>query len=383
MINNSSNIHNCKDKMNLINNYFSNIHNINNQQKYKLSKAEALLKLDKIILSTNSSNSKKIMKEKIFPPTVNKLNVMYNKKQREKKGKINKNLKNKINQALSSNKIINKNKIKSHFLKGQTYIGHNNITFLSNKYIENYKLKNIMNKINKKKSFKKNNSNFKKIDFQNNNNNKKENENNSNNDESNKIHNKPQSHRNYFYTKKLSGNNTNTKKRINNSNNNSNKNKKKIAKIGLKHSDKQNSQKVISSPCSLNNSSINYFFQYKAPSQKNSINTLDKHIKKHLNENKKKKIINTYNIVNNIQDNSTQINIYTGNNLYKSLHIQNKSAFNSSNNTPANNSSKSPTTHGRHIKNRKNAFQVIRINNNCFRTILMLTHICANIVITL
>jgi hypothetical protein len=91
---------------------------------------------------------------------------------------------------------------------------------------------------------------------------------------------------------------------------------------------------------------------------------LDKHIKKHLNENKKKKVINTYNIVNNIQDNSTQINIYTGNNLYKSLHIQNNSAFNSSNNTPANNSSKSPTTHGRHIKNRKNVFQVIRINNN-------------------
>ena len=358
IINNSNNINNHKENMNLtnINNYFSNIHNISNQQKYKLSLGETLLKLDKIIVSTNTSNSPKIMKEKMFSPTVNKLNIMQNKKQRTIKekehNKNKKNMKNKGGQTLSSNKVMNTKKIKSHFFGGHTYIGSNNITFLSNKYMENYKLKNITNKFNKKKLYEKNN-NFKQIDLQNNNNSNKDNENYSNNEESSKIHKKPESHRNYCYTKKLSGNNTKTKNRINNSNNNSNKNK--IATTGLKYMAKQNSQKIISTPCSPNSSSINYYFQSNAHSRKNSINTLDK--KKHLNENKKKKVVNTYNIVNNIHDNSTQINIYTGNNLYKSLHFQNNSVFNSSNITPGNNSSKSPTVQRGHIKNKKNLNQ--------------------------
>ena len=42
-------------------NYFINVININNSQKYKLSLDETLLKLDKIILSTNTSISPKIM----------------------------------------------------------------------------------------------------------------------------------------------------------------------------------------------------------------------------------------------------------------------------------------------------------------------------------
>ncbi len=90
--------------------------------------------------------------------------------------------------------------------------------------------------------------------------------------------------------------------------------------------------------------------------------------RKTLNESKKKKVVNNFNIVNNIHDNSTQINIYTGNNLYKSLRFNNNnSAFNSSNITPGNTSSKSPMGNGRgggNIKNKKNLRQGNSKSNN-------------------
>ena len=59
-------------------------------------------------------------------------------------------------------------------------------------------------------------------------------------------------------------------------------------------------------------------------------------------------IINNYNIVNNIQSGSTQINIYTGNELINSLHLHANSVFNSSNFN--NRTSKSPV----HRKNNSN-----------------------------
>ena len=369
VINNSSNLINHKENMNItnINKYFSNIHNFNNQQqKYKLSLGETLLKLDKIILSTNTSNSPKIIKDKMFTPTNSKLNIFKDKKQKIMKEKENnnknkKNLKNKVGQALSSYKVINPKNLKSQFLSGNTYI-EKNMNYLSNKYIENCKLKNITNKSSKKKINKKIN-NYQHNDLNNNNaHNSKDKENCSNNEEISNIYKKPESHRNYCYSQKLSINNTNSKNRINNNNNHINKNKISTA---LKYGTKQNSQKIISTPCSPNSSSTNFFFKSNAHSRKDSINTMDKNTKKNnLNENnKKKKVVNTFNIVNNIHDNSTQINIYTGNNLYRSLHFQNNSVFNSSNITPAN-TSKSPIVHGGNIKYKKNLCQGNKLSNN-------------------
>ena len=65
VINNSNNINNHKDNMSItnINNYFTNANsnNLKENQKYKLSLGETLLKCDKIVLSTNSSCSPKII----------------------------------------------------------------------------------------------------------------------------------------------------------------------------------------------------------------------------------------------------------------------------------------------------------------------------------
>ena len=64
----NNNITEQRENMNLtnINNYFNNANNINNNQKYKLSLRETLFKLDKLILSTNVSNSPKILNENKF-----------------------------------------------------------------------------------------------------------------------------------------------------------------------------------------------------------------------------------------------------------------------------------------------------------------------------
>ena len=362
IINSSNNFNNYKDNISLtnINNYLTNINNnINNEQKYKLSLGENLLKLDRIVLSTNTSSSPKIMNENMFPSSNNKINVFQNKKEQIINGKNNdkqsskKENKNKGSQALSSNKVINTKKIKSHLLGAHNYnsIG-SNLTFLSNKLMENNKLKNITNKLNKKKSKKKTNEKQKESKIN------KDNENPLFNDEQlTKIYKKPESHRNYCHSKMLSGNNSNTKNKINNNSNNSNNKNYKIT-VGLKHDNKHGSQKIISTPCSPNSSSTNFYFQSHVNSRKNSTNNLNKNIKKTSNENKKKKVVNNFNIVNNIHDNSTQINIYTGNNLYKSLHFNNNSVFNSSNISPGNTTSKSPACQGGgNIKNKKNIGQ--------------------------
>ena len=226
--------------------------------------------------------------------------------------------------------------------------------------MENNKLKNISNKLNKKKSKKKNNEKQK----ENNNYNNKNKDNLLNEEQTSKLYKKPESHRNYG-SKMLSGNNSNTKNKINNNNTNSSNKNFKIT-VGLKPTAKHSSQKIISTPCSPSSSSTNFYYQSHVNSRKNSINNLDKNIKKTINENKKKKVVNNFNIVNNIHDNSTQINIYTGNNLYKSLHFQNNSVFNSSNISPGNTSSKSPLAQGGggNIKNKKNVGQGNLKSNN-------------------
>ena len=91
---------------------------------------------------------------------------------------------------------------------------------------------------------------------------------------------------------------------------------------------------------------------------------METNIKKTLDEYTKKRIVHNYNIINNIQDNSTQINIYTGNELYKSLHFHNNSVFNSSNLTPASTFSKSPIgMEGGMAKEKKNLGQGYIVNN--------------------
>ena len=351
---NANNINNYKENKSLtnINNYFTNAtNNLKNDLKYKLSLGETLLKCDKIVLSTNSSCSPNIISDKIFSsPSSKNNNIFNNKKQIIKEKEKGKN-KEYINQPLASNKILNSKKIKSDLL-GRDYnsVG-NSLTFLSNKFIETQKLKNI-NKLNKKKI------NKKLIDIQNKNITHNSNANGNDNyiysEAQSNITNfkKPESHRNYGHSKILSQNNSNTKIKFNNNSNNNFK-----ITVGLKHDLKNNSQKVISSPVSPSSSGSNFYFHSNLQTRKDSSNNMETNIKKTLEEYNKKKVVHNYNIVNNIHDNSTQINIYTGNELYKSLHFHNNSVFNSSNMTPANTYSKSPVgtgVDGGGNKNKKN-----------------------------
>ena len=354
IINSINNMNNLKENTSItnINNYFTNATNIlKGDQKNKLSLAETLLKNEKIILSTNSSISPKILNENLFSSSSHKTNIFNNKKQRP----IKENLKRKeyINQPMSSNKIINSKKLKSHIFGDYNSAG-NSLTFLSNKNIENQKIK-FINKLNKKKI-------IKKSDIQNKNNNQnKDNDNNIYSDfHSNDINKKPESHRNYNHSKILSGNNSNIKNKINI--NNPKKNFK--ITVGLKHDLKNNSQKVLNPHCSPNNSSTNFYFPSKLNRHKNKEDKVDTNIKKTLDEYNKKRVIHNYNIVNNIQDNSTQINIYTGNELYKSMHFHNNSVFNSSNLNPGNINSKfNAVIEDEGIKNKKDIVQGITINN--------------------
>ena len=100
---------------------------------------------------------------------------------------------------MSSNKISTK-KIKSHILSDCHSIG-NSITFLSNKFLQNKKLKNI-NKLNKKKNNKIQNKEKEKD---------KDKDNAYNDIQLNINYKKPESHRNYCHSKILSSNNSITK----------------------------------------------------------------------------------------------------------------------------------------------------------------------------
>ena len=349
-----------------INNYFTNAtNNLKNEQKYKLSLGETLLKCDRIVLSTNSSCSPNIINDKNFssPNNKNNNNLFNNKKQIMKEKEKGKN-KEYINQPLSSNKIINTKKLKSQLLGNDYNSMGNNLTFLSNKFIESQKYKN-MSKLNKKKI------NKKLIDIQSKNINNNGNDNYAYSEAQSNINfKKPESHRNYCHSKILSGENSNTKNKINNTNN-SNKNYR--ITVGLKHNLKNNSQKVISLPVSPSSSGSNFYFHSNLQAHKDSSNNMDLNIKKTLEEYNKKKVVHNFNIVNNIHDNSTQINIYTGNELYKSLHFHNNSVFNSSNMTPANTYSKSPMGTGvegggNQIKKIAGGQQISNNGNNYFKS---------------
>ena len=365
VIKKSNNI-NYKDNMSIthINNYCTNAtNNLKNNQKYKLSLGETLLKCDKIVLSTNSSCSPNIINKKIFSSPSSKTNIFNRKKQiLSDKHKRNEY----INQPFSSNKIINTKKLKSHLLGEYNSVG-NSLLFLSNKMVDNQKLKKI-NKLNKKKI------NKKLINIQNKNNNQnKDNENYIYSEIQSINFKKPEIYRNYGHSKMLSSNyNTNAKIKINtNTNINNDSNKKFKITVGLKHDFKNKSQKIISSPISPNNSGSNFYFRSNLNTHRDKdIENLETNIKRTLEEYNKKKVIHNYNIVNNINDNSTQINIYTGNELYKSLHFNNNSVFNNSNLTSTNTFSKSPVgVEVVGIKNKKSRINSINnTNNNSFKT---------------
>ena len=114
------------------------------------------------------------------------------------------------------------------------------------------------------------------------------------------------------------------KTRINNTNNINNNNyfreEKKIFKCQI---NKQNQKKLINN---FNPDSINKLYS-------NNISNLNIKNKNNKNNNtfnnNKNKIVNNYNIMNGIMNNSTQINIYTGNDLIKSLNLYWNSIINS------------------------------------------------------
>ena len=357
LINNSNNnITEQKSNMSLtnINNNYSNINNINNNQKYKLSLRETLFKLDKLILSTNSSNSPRLLNDNPFPTSSNKTNIFNNKnnikhslikkKEKSESQKIKKDLKAKVS-GLSSHKIMNAKKIRSNLLYHNYNSMGANLTFLSNnKFIEKNKIKNMYNKFSQKIN------------------------NNKYNDNTPSNIKKPESHRNYYHSRVLSGNNSCNKNKANkvNISNNKNLNNNKNYKITVgnnKHQGIKIDSKKISFPCSpsSSNTSSKFYFQSQITSRKSSINK--KKNTKLIKETNKKKVVNNFNIVNNIHDNSTQINIFTGKELYKSLRFQNKSLFNSASISPSNISPKSPYTPSIGHGNQKNKKQ-LSINKN-------------------
>ena len=155
----NNNISEQKSNMSLtnINNNFTNINNnLNNNQKYKFSLRETIFKLDKLILSTNASNSPRLLNENPFITSSNKTNIfntknilkhpLIKKKEKSESQKIKKDIKGKT-QGLSSHKIMNTKKIRSNILYNNYNSLGTNLTFFSNnKLLEKNKIKNIYNK---------------------------------------------------------------------------------------------------------------------------------------------------------------------------------------------------------------------------------------------
>ena len=333
--NNINNTYINKNRENIgttkINNYFSNA--TKREPKYKLSLGETLLKYDKIVLSTNSC----------FSPNTN-----INNNGTKKQSFMTYRQKEKItpNQSKINNKLTNNKKVKSKINVEYNSIG-NSLSFLPNKVLECKNNKKKVNKclieVSRKKISKLNNKDIE------------------NNLEGQPTYRGPESNRNNYHSKILSENNLNNK--FNENYNNNVKNKFKLS-VGLKNRIKNNAQKILSVPGSPYNSSSNFFFKsklYKLNTHKNA-NNLKANIKKTLDEYIKKKIVHNYNIVNNIHDNSTQINIYTGNDLYKSLHFHNNSLFNNSNLTPG---SRSPLDVKGVKKKKQSNNQKIVMNSTC------------------
>lgn len=115
-------------------------------------------------------------------------------------------------------------------------------------------------------------------------------------------------------------NNISKKKKINMKNNNHFRDEKKIFKCQI---NKQNQKKLINN---FNPDSINKFYSNNL----SNLNIKNKNNRNNNTFNNKNKVINNYNIMNGVMNNSTQINIYTGNDLIRSLNLYWNSIINSS-----------------------------------------------------
>ena len=313
-----------------INNYFSNQdNNFKHNNKYKLSLGETLLKHDKIVLSTNTSCSPNAIQENLFSGPSRPNNIFVNKRRLLLKEKL-------IEKGYLSpgnNSLINNNNEKK--IKPNLLVEYNSAKKDQN-FME-YKTQKNLNKSNKKKISKK------IIDIQNVN---ADNENYILSEAQSNINiKKPESHRNYYHNQISSNYIKNNLM--------SNTNKTFKIKVGIKQDFlSKNYKNAKTAHCSHNSCSYNSY--YNLPNNKNlKKNNQEINLKNPIKEINKKKVVN-YNIINNIQDNSTQINIYTGNDLYKSLHIHDNSAFNSP--PVSGTSSRSPIERGigEKIKNKNN-----------------------------
>ena len=120
----------------------------------------------------------------------------------------------------------------------------------------------------------------------------------------------------------LNRNNISRSKR-NMSNNSILRDEKKLLKCQI---NKQNKSKLLNN---FHPDSVNKFYS----SNISNLSIKNKNTRKNNTYNNKSKIVNNYNIMNGIMNNSTQINIYTGNDLIKSLNLYWNSIINSTKST--------------------------------------------------
>ena len=242
------------------------------------------------ILLSSTSNSPKMLHQNMLSSPNNKKNISF--KPENQKKELKKELKKEYN-SKSTSKIFNTKIYQVKLLEKQKCNSFNH----------------------RKKKFNKNINNI--------------------NDNNSKL--------NYF--KKAKTYRNYTSKILSTTNNNTNSNKSKIQNninkklmFGIKY----NSQRIVNAKSPIN-PITNYYFQSFLKNRKKNRSSLIK-----------KKIINNFNIINNINDNSTQINIYTGKELYKSLHSHSNSIYNNSNFTPGN-VSRSPSNGALKIKHKGNS----------------------------
>ena len=148
----------------------------------------------------------------------------------------------------------------------------------------------------------------------------------------NKNINNNNNNNNNLTRKNISSNIFNKIQKKNKNNNNKNNNiyfrereEKKIFKCQIS---KQNQKKLINN---FNPESVNKLYANNISNLniKNKNNRNNNTFYNSNNNNNKSKIVNNYNIMSGIMNNSTQINIYTGNNLIKSLNLYWNSIINS------------------------------------------------------
>ena len=128
---------------------------------------------------------------------------------------------------------------------------------------------------------------------------------------------------NIYLNRNMNSTNAYNKNNISKSNRNTNNNiikeEKKILKCQINN---QSKNKLINNYYSEN---LNKYNSYNI----SNLSTKSKNMRKNDKLNNKNKIVNNFNITNGIMNNSTQINIYTGNDLIKSLNLYWNSIINS------------------------------------------------------